>query len=191
MIASLHGTVAQVDEDYLVLVVGDVGYRVFIPLQVRQTIKRGEAVTLHTHLVVREDALTLYGFPTRDQVDIFQLLLKVNGIGPRLALETLSTHSPDVIRRGVVTKDANLFSQVSGIGNKTAQKILLALEDRVAPVESTGQTAGDSPVDMEVQEALVALGYSVIEAQAAIQSIPEETPGELESQLTAALRYFS
>ena len=166
-------------------------FQVFAPVQTLAELTRGDGATVFTNLVVREDALTLYGFPTRDQADIFQLLLKVNGIGPRLALETLSTHSPDVIRRGVVTKDANLFSQVSGIGNKTAQKILLALEDRVAPVESTDQTAGDSPVDREVQEALVALGYSVIEAQAAIQSIPEETPAELESQLTAALRYFS
>lgn len=179
------------EEDYLVLLVDGVGFQVFAPVQTLAELTRGDGATLFTNLVVREDSLTLYGFKTPDEVDIFELLLKVNGVGPRLALETLSTHNPDVIRRGVVNKDQALFSQVSGIGSKTAQKIILTLEDRVVLSPDFERKSESSELDMEVQEALVALGYSVVEAQSAIQSIPDNTPEDLESRLTSALRYFS
>lgn len=191
MIASLSGKVSRLEEDYLVLVVGGIGFQVFAPVQTLAELTRGDGATLFTNLVVREDSLTLYGFQTPDEVTIFELLLKVNGVGPRLALETLSTHSPDVIRRGVINKDQALFSQVSGIGSKTAQKIILTLEDRVILSPDFERKLESSETDMEVQEALVALGYSVVEAQSAIQSIPDEIPDDVESQLTSALRYFS
>lgn len=191
MIASLSGKVSRLEEDYLVLVVGGIGFQVFAPVQTLAELTRGDGATLFTNLVVREDSLTLYGFQTPDEVTIFELLLKVNGVGPRLALETLSTHSPDVIRRGVINKDQALFSQVSGIGSKTAQKIILTLEDRVILSPDFERKLESSETDMEVQEALVALGYSVVEAQSAIQSIPDEVPDDVESQLTSALRYFS
>lgn len=191
MIASLQGKLSLIEDDYLVMEVGGIGYQVYVTDLTRTAQRRGESLSLFTHLVVREDALTLYGFSTRDEVKLFQLLLKVNGVGPRLALETLSTHSPDVIRRAVVNQADGVFSQVSGIGKKTAQKIILTLEDRVT-VDVRSEEAGEiSPLDMEIQEALVALGYSVVEAQTAIQSIPEDVEDDLESQLTAALRYFS
>ena len=191
MIASLQGKLSLIEDDYLVIEVGGIGYQVYVTDLTRTAQRRGESLSLFTHLVVREDALTLYGFSTRDEVKLFQLLLKVNGVGPRLALETLSTHSPDVIRRAVVNQADGVFSQVSGIGKKTAQKIILTLEDRVT-VDVRSEEAGEiSPLDMEIQEALVALGYSVVEAQTAIQSIPEDVEDDLESQLTAALRYFS
>jgi Holliday junction DNA helicase RuvA len=191
MIASLQGKLSLIEDDYLVMEVGGIGYQVYVTDLTRTAQRRGESLSLFTHLVVREDALTLYGFSTRDEVKLFQLLLKVNGVGPRLALETLSTHSPDVIRRAVVNQADGVFSQVSGIGKKTAQKIILTLEDRVT-VDVGSEEEGDiSPLDMEIQEALVALGYSVVEAQTAIQSIPDDVEDDLESQLTAALRYFS
>jgi Holliday junction DNA helicase RuvA len=191
MISSLQGKLSLIENDYLVVEVGGIGYQVYVTDLTRTAQRRGESLSLFTHLVVREDALTLYGFSTRDEVKLFELLLKVNGVGPRLALETLSTHSPDVIRRAVVNKADGVFSQVSGIGKKTAQKIILTLEDRVS-VEVGPETTRDiSALDIEIQEALVALGYSVVEAQTAIQSIPDEVEEDLESQLTAALRYFS
>lgn len=191
MIASLSGKVSRLEEDHLVLVVGGIGFQVFAPVQTLAELTRGDGATLFTNLVVREDSLTLYGFQTPDEVTIFELLLRVNGVGPRLALETLSTHSPDVIRRGVINKDQALFSQVSGIGSKTAQKIILTLEDRVILSPDFERKMESSEIDMDVQEALVALGYSVVEAQSAIQRIPDEVPDDLESQLTSALRYFS
>lgn len=180
-----------IESDYLVLEVGGIGFQIYVTDSTRTAHRVGESFSLFTHLVVREDALTLYGFATRDEVKLFGLLLKVNGVGPRLALETLSTHSPDVIRRAVVSSSDGVFAQVSGIGKKTAQKIILSLEDRVEAGVSLQEGGEVGPQDLEVQEALLALGYSVIEAQSALQSIPEDVDGDLESQLTAALRYFS
>lgn len=191
MIATVHGKIFFIAEDHLVVDVGGVGFQVFVPEELRVTVRRGEPVSLYTYLVVREDALALYGFSTQDEVDLFTLLLKVNGVGPRLALEMLSTHSPDVIKRAVVQKQDSIFSQVSGIGKKTAQKIILTLEDRIPERESFQPVSELSELNIEVQEALVALGYSLVEAQAAIQSIPDDALENLEDRLTAALQYFS
>ena len=191
MIASIQGKVLLLGEDNLVVDVGGIGYLVYVPKILPATLRRGEKVSLLTHLVVREDSLTLFGFQDQEQVFLFQQLIKVNGVGPRLALETLSTHTPEVIKRAVLNKQEEIFSQVSGIGKKTAQKILLSLEDRI-PIEDdftfSPETAG---INSEVREALTTLGYSVLEAQAALQTIPDDAPLDLEIRLTIALRYFS
>jgi len=131
MIASIQGKITQSAENYLIVDVGGIGYQVFVPRSFPKQVRHGETVFLRTHLVVREDSLTLYGFPQPEEVEIFGLLLGVNGVGPRLALEILSTHSPDTIRRAVVHEQEEIFQQVSGIGKKTAQRILLYLEGRV------------------------------------------------------------
>lgn len=191
MIASIHGNITQIAEDHLVIEVGGIGYRVFVPRPLPSQIRRGESVALWTHLVVREDALTLYGFSEPEQVEIFELLLGVNGVGPRLALEILSTHPPDTIIRAVVHEQGELFQQVSGIGKKTAQKIILYLEGRVTMRESMEDFAPASEVNTEVQEALVSLGYSVVEAQAALQTLPSDAPEDVETRLMIALQYFS
>jgi len=191
MIASIQGKILFSGDDNLVVEVGGIGYLVYVPYILTATLRRGEKISLFTHLVVREDSLTLFGFQDKEQVFLFQELIKVNGVGPRLALETLSTHSPDVIKRAVVNKQEEIFSQVSGIGKKTAQKILLSLEDRI-PLDDgfviLPETAG---INAEVQEALMSLGYSVLEAQAALQVIPDDVPLDLETRLTIALRHFS
>jgi len=191
MIASIQGKILFSGHDNLVVEVGGIGYLVYVPDILTATLRRGEKISLFTHLVVREDSLTLFGFQDKEQVFLFQELIKVNGVGPRLALETLSTHSPDVIKRAVVNKQEEIFSQVSGIGKKTAQKILLSLEDRI-PLDDgfviSPETAG---INAEVQEALMSLGYSVLEAQAALQVIPDDVPLDLETRLTIALRHFS
>ncbi len=191
MIASIRGKVTHSAEDHLIVEVGGIGYQVFVPRPFPDQVRRGEGVFLWTHLVVREDSLTLYGFPQPEEVEIFRLLLGVSGIGPRLALETLSTHSPDAIRRAVVHEQAEIFQQVPGIGKKTSQKILLYLEGRVTAREGFDRFAPASDVNTEVQEALVALGYSVVEAQTALQTIPSDAPEDVETRLTIALRYFS
>ena len=191
MIASIQGNVLLVGEDNVVIEVGGLGYLVYVTGFLLINLRRGEKLSLYTHLIVREDSLTLFGFQDQDEVMLFQQLIKVNGVGPRLALETLSTHPPDVIKRAVLNKQEVIFSQVSGIGKKTAQKILLSLEDRIPFEEDfiiSPETAG---INAQVQEALTTLGYSVLEAQAALQTIPEEAPLDLETRLTIALRYFS
>jgi Holliday junction DNA helicase RuvA len=191
MIASIQGKVLLIGEDHLVVDVGGLGFQIFVISSLGHSLRRGENVSLFAQLIVREDSLTLFGFQDQDELYLFQELIKVNGVGPRLALETLSTHSPDIIKRAVVNKQEGIFSQVSGIGRKTAQKILLTLEDRI-PVDEeilvAPETAG---VNAEVQEALLSLGYSVLEAQAALQTIPDDVPLDLETRLTIALRHFS
>lgn len=191
MIASIQGQVIQIGKDNLVIEVGGMGFLVFVTEFLVQSHRRGEAVSLFTHLVVREDSLTLFGFQDQEEVSLFQELIKVNGVGPRLALETLSTHTPEVIKRAVLNKQEEIFAQVSGIGKKTAQKILLSLEDRITFTDDhviSPETAG---INGEVQEALITLGYSVLEAQAALQTIPDDAPLNLETRLTIALRFFS
>ena len=191
MIASLQGQVIQIGEDNLVVEVGGIGYLVYVTEFLVQSQRRGEAVSLFTHLVVREDSLTLFGFQEQEEVSLFQELIKVNGIGPRLALETLSTHNPDVIKRAVLNKQEEIFAQVSGIGKKTAQKILLTLEDRISFTDVMVISPETAGINAEVQQALVTLGYSVLEAQAALQTLPDDAPMDLETRLTIALRFFS
>ena len=191
MIASLQGQVIQIGEDNLVVEVGGIGYLVYVTEFLVQSQRRGEAVSLLTHLVVREDSLTLFGFQEQEEVSLFQELIRVNGVGPRLALETLSTHNPDVIKRAVLNKQEEIFAQVSGIGKKTAQKILLTLEDRISFTDAMVISPETAGINAEVQQALVTLGYSVLEAQAALQTLPEDAPMDLETRLTTALRFFS
>ena len=191
MIASIQGQILQIGEDYLVVEVGGLGFQVFATESQVRTRRRGEKVSLFTYLVVREDALILYGFQDQEELSLFKELIKVNGVGPRLALETLSTHTPEIIKKAVVNKQDEVFAQVSGIGKKTAQKIVLSLEDRIGFAEELMISPETAGINAEVLEALTSLGYSVLEAQAAIQTIPEDTDLDLETRLTAALRFFS
>ena len=190
MIASVEGKILEVNADHLVIGVGGVGLLVYAPADVCGRSRPGERLALHTYLVVREDLLALYGFESAEQRQIFELLLGVSGIGPRLALAALSTLSPEAIRRAVFHEQAEVFSRVPGIGKKTAQKVLLHLQDRFPDVSGLELAPGISDVDAEVISALTALGYSVVEAQSATQSIPADTPQDVETRLRVALRYF-
>jgi Holliday junction DNA helicase RuvA len=191
MIASLNGHIAEKGTDYAIVEIGGVGLQVFIPAPTLDGLRPGETVFLHTYLVVREDALTLYGFETAEEREFFNLLIGVSGVGPRLALATLSTLNTDAIRRAVFAEQPEVFTRVPGIGKKSAQKILLHLQDRVQAVDGLDQTAALDDADTQVLEALVALGYSVVEAQAALQAIPRDAPDDVETRIRLALGYFS
>ncbi len=191
MIASVQGHVTRFGKDYLIVDVGGLGYQVYVTELLLRSLRRGEKVSLLTHLVVREDSLTLFGFIEPEEIALFQLLIKVNGVGPRLALETLSTHTPEVLTRAVMNNQDEIFAQVSGIGKKTAQKIVFSLEDKITYTEEMAISPENAGINAEVLEALTSLGYSVLEAQAAIQGIPQDAPLDLESRLTIALRYYS
>jgi len=190
MISSLSARIQDILLDSLIVEVGGVGLQVYIPAPLKDRLSIGDNTLLYTHLVVREDALTLYGFESKDARSIYRLLLGVNGVGPRLALAVLSTLSPDEIRGAVLQEREDVFNHVPGIGKKTAQKIIIHLQDKI-PAE-----AGLAPIsvlaegDVEVVAALSALGYSVVEAQSAIQSIPKDAPQDVETRLRLALQYF-
>lgn len=170
---------------------GGLGVRVYVPTPVRSRCKVSDTINLHTHLVVREDALTLFGFDSADEREFFVLLLGVNGVGPRIALAVLSVLTTDSIRRAVVNEQSEVFSRVPGVGKKTAQKILLHLQGRVGGESPLEAVSSLSQVETEVLEALTGLGYSIVEAQTALQAIPKDTPPDVETRLRLALQYFT
>lgn len=190
MIASLSGRILEVDSNSLIIEVGGVGVEVFVPAPLKDMYQSGDRIFLNTNLIVREDSLTLYGFETKDQKELFTLLLGVNGVGPRLALAILSMLRVDEIRNAILMSQTDILFQVPGIGKKTAQKIILQLQDRIPSEYIIEPLSVTAEVDAEVLAALTALGYSIVEAQTALQTIPRDAPEDLESRLKLALQYF-
>jgi len=190
MIATLRGEISQIEENAVILEVGGVGMRVFVPAPLRTRLKAGEALLLFTHLVVREDALTLYGFESQADRELFNILLGVDGVGPKVALSVLSSMTLDAVQRAVFADEGDLLSRVPGVGKKTAQKMALHLKDKLKPTDALARVAAMSDTDGEVLAALTALGYSVVEAQAAIQAIGKDAPDDTEERLRLALQYF-
>ena len=191
MIATLRGEITQIEDTAVIIETGGVGLRVFVPKPLREGLKTGEATFLFTHLVVREDDWKLYGFETQADRELFTTLLGVDGVGPRTALAVLSTLNLDTVQRAVFSEEPDLLSRVPGIGKKTAQKMVLYLHDRLKPVSGLDKIASMSDSDSEVLAALTALGYSVVEAQTAIQSIPKDAPDDVEERLRLALQQFT
>lgn len=194
MIRSVRGNVLQSGKGYLVIeigsAVGGVGLRVFTTEVTSTQFKGGDSVLLQTYLQVREDALSLYGFPSDDELSMFELLLSVNGVGPRVALATLNTLSPDNLRLAIANEEPALVARVPGVGKRTAQKIILELKDKVGgSAASFSGLVQVSNVDSEVIDALTGLGYSVVEAQRAIQKLPKDAVG-VEERLRLALSQF-
>ena len=172
-----------------------VGYQVWAPRGVLQQLGQiGDEVRVHTYLLVREDALLLYGFSTLAERSFFELLLTVTGVGPRVALSLMSAVPLDQLQIAIATENATLLSQVPGIGKKTAARLILELKPKInlgalAPAMAPSTPAAGH-VNAEVQEVLQSLGYSAAEAQAAVSSLAADAPAELEERLRLALRYF-
>jgi len=191
MIASIKGEVASKSENDLVINVGGIGFKVMAPKVTCAKAIIGENINLFTHLVVREDVLAIYGFESKEERDLYIVMLSISGVGPKTALAILSTLSVDVIVSAALANRAEIFCQVPGIGRKSAQKIILYLHDKVSQMTSKEIITGFKDINAEVIDALVGLGYSVVEAQTAIQSIPKDAPEDLESRLRIALQFFS
>jgi Holliday junction DNA helicase RuvA len=191
MIATLQGEITQIEDNAVVVETGGIGLRVFVPKPLRERLKTGEAIFLFTHLVVREDDWKLYGFETQADRELFNALLGVDGVGPRTALAVLSTLNLDTVQRAVFSDEPTLLSRVPGVGIKTAQKMVLSLRDRLKPISGLEKLAAMSDSDAEVLAALTALGYSVVEAQTAIQSIPKSAPDDVGERLRLALQQFT
>lgn len=190
MIATINGKVIGWNENSLIVEVGGIGLRVFVPNGLLDQASLHDAVFLHTYLVVRQDALILYGFEKEEEREFFLLLLGVSGIGPRTALAILSTLSLDAIRRAVIHEQPEVFARVPGVSHKTGQKILVYLQGKVGK-ESPAGALPALDADTEVVEALTSLGYSVVEAQTALQSLPKDAPQDVETRLRLALQFFS
>lgn len=192
MIATLQGEVVGLGDHTVVVAVGGIGLQVSIPTPLHGGLRMHDHLFLYTHLIVRQDLLALYGFETEQDRHFFNLLLGVDGVGPRLAMAVVSVLSVDAIRRAVASEQAEVFSRVPGVGKRTSQKILLHLQDKIKDqgvLEMASMVSGGA--DESVMEALTTLGYSIVEAQSALQSIPREAPQEVEERLRIALQYFS
>jgi Holliday junction DNA helicase RuvA len=201
VIAHLSGSVAGVSPDGAVIDVGGFGLRVQCTPGTLASLKLGEPARVATSLVVREDSLTLFGFGTDDERNVFELLQTASGIGPRLALAMLAVHSPDALRRAVAAEDVKALTMVPGVGNKGAQRIILELRDRLgAPGDLTANGAGAIPASRapswrdQVQSGLVNLGWSARDADAAVDAVEadsgDQTP-DVATALRAALRKLS
>ena len=181
MIARLRGKPVSRDADGLVLDVGGVGYRLHAtPSAVRKSDGVDEVV-VETHLHVREDALQLYGFADADERLLFEQLLAVSGVGPKVALAIVSGYSPAELNRAIVREDAALFQTIPGIGKKTAQRVVLELKERIAPLTAVDQAPHLGPGDGHVvaRDALVELGYTAAEAEQRLaETDPDLPPAE-------------
>ena len=188
MIASLRGVLESTDADSAVISAGGVGYRVFAPTRTLDALgPPGGDVFVYTHLVVREDEMTLYGFAEADDLRLFGLLTNVNGVGPRNALRLLSIADAAGIAAAVAHEDAATLATAQGIGKKTAARIILELKP-VLEKEWAAMPAPGLAVGGEALEALAALGYSRAEAQAALAAVDGLESLSLEEQVSTALQ---
>ncbi len=190
MIRSIRGIVLHIGEGELTLEVGGIGLRIAITGNVHAAGPEvGKPFFLHTYLSVREDELSLYGFQSAEERGLFEVLLGVSGIGPKLAISVLSNISPDVLRSAVANNQPEILTRVPGIGKKTGEKIIFHLKDILtAPTVEIRVT---SDVDTEVLGVLTSLGYSLVESQTAVQSIPDDAKEDIEERVRLALQYFS
>ncbi len=195
MLRIVRGTVALRLKDALVVDTGSasggIGFKIAVPEPTAARFQDGAAVFLHTYLQVREDALSLFGFETEEELAIFELLLTVSGVGPKVALSTLSTLSPDALRLALANNEPAMIARVPGVGKRTAEKIVVELKDKIkAPASGIEALANINAADAEVIDALIALGYSVVESQRAVQALPKDVT-QVEERLRLALRNFS
>lgn len=173
MIAYLSGKIIHKGQRHIMLLTDHVGYKVFVTERSLSVLEHSSQAELFTHLNVKEDALELYGFQTREELELFELLITISGIGPRVALGVVSIDTPDAISEAILNDDAKYMTKVSGIGLKTAQKIVIELRDKVAKL-SFGKASTGGVKDSEVIDALEALGYSSKDAREALKHISKD-----------------
>ncbi|HUC35413.1 MAG TPA: Holliday junction branch migration protein RuvA [Gaiellaceae bacterium] len=177
MISRLRGKAVAWDADGLVLDVDGVGYRLFATPAAVKKADGADEVVIETHLHVREDAMQLFGFADGDERELFEQLLSVSGVGPKVALAIVSGYTPGELRRAIVREDDALFQTIPGIGKKTAQRVVLELKEKIAPlaaVEAPHLGGGDGHI--VARDALVELGYSAAEAEQRLAAVDPELP---------------
>ena len=167
MLSRVLGTVAQVGVDDVVVVYGGLGFKVFIVPPLASELHKGDEIELYTHLIVREDALTLYGFKTEEERKVFEILMSVTGIGPRIGLAALSVFNPNDLRRAVADQDTATLSRIPGVGKKVASRMLVELGDKLGLPAQLPEASAPSAgvVEAEVKAALIGLGWNETKAE--------------------------
>ncbi|MDD7669492.1 MAG: Holliday junction branch migration protein RuvA [Agathobacter sp.] len=201
MYAYIKGELAEINTDHIVIEAGGIGYQVFISLQTFDYLPSvGENLKIYTYLYLREDAMILYGFLTKDDLELFKLLISVSGIGPKGGLSILSTLEADDLRFAILSGDAKAISKAPGVGGKTAQRVILELKDKLSledafeakteHVQKNAAAAGGS-VKNDAVMALTALGYSSTESLKAVSTVEITEDMDVEEVLKAALKHLS
>lgn len=187
MIARLEGTIISQENGTAILDVSGVGFAVYIPSNI--DLPTGEKTQLYTYLHVRENELSLYGFPETAQRNLFELLLGVSGVGPKAALSLMSTFSVETLTQAIVDRQPVALSRAPGIGKKTAEAIVLHLKDKLTKISGGGERITTD--DTDVLSALTALGFSIVEAQRALQKVPRGEALSVEEKIRYALGQLS
>lgn len=188
MIGYISGRVVGKQKNYLILETGGVGYRIFVTPEFFHQAKAGEGYSLFIHHYVREDIQALYGFASLEALDFFELLLTVSGVGPKVALSILSLSDIPLIKSAIMREDPDIFTKVSGVGRKTAERLIMELKGKIGA--ETGISSDASSIHSEVMDALVALGYSINEARRAMAQIPKDITDSGE-KIRQALKFLS
>ena len=184
MIGSVRGSVTHVSLDHALIEVGGIGYRIVAGPALLANLRTGSEASVYTHHLVREDQQALFGFATTEELAFFELLMTVSQVGPRLALAITSAHPVTKLQLAIVTDDADVFTSVSGVGRKTAPRIILELKEKV---HAAGIAGGTSSTDSDVVAALESLGYTATEARKAAGAVAA-ADGELDARIKAALQ---
>ena len=185
MIAKIKGKIEYLKNGYLVVDVNDVGYKIFVTAYTFGKLAGKEEANLHIYTYVREDILALYGFLDADELEMFELLISISGIGPKAALGILSIADPKTIRTAISNEDSSILTKVSGVGKKTADRVILELQNKIV-----GMSEGDKQeamVDSDAIEALTSMGYSVSEARDSLKSVPADIE-DVGERVKAALK---
>jgi len=191
MIASLHGIVQWVQDFKIILDVNGVGFLVSVPVSAnRKPVECGETLLLYTYLQLRENDVSLFGFYTYEELEVFKNLMTVPGIGPRTALAIISVFSPEALRDVIYRGDVNALAQVPGIGKKTAQRLVVDLNGKIPVSQLQGAPLASNAIEDDAISALLALGYSITEAQGALSHVPHDVIA-LDERIVTALHYLS
>ena len=191
MISSLRGNIDAVSTDSLIVNVNGVGFKVSVPTSVLSELGMvGREVKLYTHLHVREDELSLYGFGSIDELKLFETLISVSGLGPKTALGMLSAISADQVAMAIASGSVEILTTIPGIGKKTADRLILELKDKVGGVMISSPAGRAAQENADVVTALVSLGYSVMETTRAVNSLPTGKKLSLEEKVKLALQYL-
>ncbi len=200
MYAYLRGKVAAKTVNHIVVDVQGVGYKVSMPARMMQDLPLWQEATIYTYLQVREDALTLYGFTEQETLDLFELLLTVNGVGPKLALAIVDGTRVSALYQAIVDNELTQLTRIPGVGKKTAQRLVYELKDKVAAsisdlsvLEAGDAGPGDKSVQSQVIAALTSLGYRLDEAQGALRAAKKQAPHlmeEVDALLRESLKYL-
>lgn len=187
MIAFLEGNIAYLKDNYAVVSIAGVGYKVFLSAYTLGKLAGTGTVALHTYTHVREDILALYGFLSQEELDMFELLISVSGIGPKAALGILSIADPTMIRTAVINQDPSILTKVAGVGKKTAERVIVDLQNKVAALSET-RKAG-AVVESDALDALMVMGYGVSEAREALKTVPADVK-DVGERVKLALRHL-